>query len=159
LSFWDAWYEDAKPPPGWGQLTAKERCVMVHADEGAFLNQVIAYFLGHEEVGMWAYSNDAEAISALVAEFAEIVSAMMARGVVEVRESPSRTSQWGDALPLDSARVGSVLADPATWIERRGLGNRYVMMTASYGGPKADLVGVAQPGNDESSDGGSGDSE
>jgi hypothetical protein len=112
---------------------------MVHADEGACLNEVIAYFLGHEHGHSWVYGNDCEAIAALIPAFAAIVSNLIRRGLVEIRELPAPASQWEDAPLLESALIPDVLADPHTWIPARGQPHRHVMI-AKTDRPNEHLV-------------------
>lgn len=106
---------------------------MVIAIEEGYLNGVIGAFLGHAEHGgaVWIFSNDADAIRALIPQFTTIVLDMIDRGLIEIREPPDGT--WDTAPALTSAEVNAVLADPRTWLWSAEGDNRMVMtMTTDY---------------------------
>jgi hypothetical protein len=142
-SFWDQWYEGEELPRGWDELGAKERCVLAHAEEEAFLWEVIGYFLGvpveSPSGHAWEYSDDVAAIRAQIPEFAAIVGDMIARGRVEIREIRSDSDQFDDAPPLDQDQANSVLADTATWTRSRDGKSRPVRI-AKAGRPESRLI-------------------
>jgi hypothetical protein len=124
-SFWDAWGELT---PDWRTLPARERGVVAHAHDHSYLSDVIPYFLGHPVGGGWLFSDDKEAIQALIPDFSGMVSRLVEAGRIEIREMPSPESEWDDVPPIDPARIAAVLADPAAWSESAASGGRRVML-------------------------------
>ena len=112
----------------WDRFTAQERVVMVAAIEESYLNGVIGDFLGHAEHGgaIWVSSNDADAIRALIPQFATIVLDMIERGLIEIREP--HDGHWDSAPSLTPAETGAVLDDPRTWVWSADGDNRMVLL-------------------------------
>jgi hypothetical protein len=112
----------------WDELTPEERRVMIGAIEEAWLNGVIGDFLGHAERGgaIWSFSNDPEAISALIPRFTAVVLDMIERDLIEIREPADGV--WDHAPPMSEVQVHEALADPDTWIWTEGEAKRMVML-------------------------------
>lgn len=141
-AFWDDWYaDDELRPPGWDEMTGKQRCVVVHARDEESLNEMLAYFLGqevdghvmaevgrHEDHGVtsWSYAlrpgkewkpcEDAAALGALAPEFSAVVRDLIVSGLVEIRQVPGTNADFDNAPPLPTAQVDGILADVATWV-------------------------------------------
>ncbi|HET6215052.1 MAG TPA: hypothetical protein VFE14_19465 [Micromonosporaceae bacterium] len=112
----------------WDELSPEEYCVMVNAVEEGHLNGVIGDYLGRAEHGgaVWIFSRDAEAIQALIPRFVVVVTGMIRRGLIEVREP--RDGVWDHARPMTDTEVMEALADPDTWIWVDGDAQRMVML-------------------------------
>lgn len=106
---------------------------MVTAIEESYLNGVIGDFLGHAERGgaVWVFSNDADAIQALIPQFTGTVRRMIERALIEIREPLD--GDWDSAPSLTPAEISAILDDPRTWIWSADGNNRMVMlMTTDY---------------------------
>ncbi len=117
----------------WDSLTAQERVVMVTAIEESYLNGVIGDFLGHAEHGgaVWIFSNDADAIRALIPQFAATLRDMIERALIAIREPLD--GDWDSAPSLTPAEISAILDDPRTWVWSADGNNRMVMlMTTDY---------------------------
>lgn len=100
---------------------------MINAVEEAYLNGVIADFLGQPCPGEgWVFSNDVEAVRQLIPRFAAIVEDMILRNLIEIRDVP--TGHWDDAPSLGSSEIRLILSDPATWIWSPEGDNRMIML-------------------------------
>jgi hypothetical protein len=78
----------------WDDRTAEERTVMTTATEEGYLNGVIGDFLGHPEHGgaIWIFSNDTDAIRALIPRFTAVVLDMIERGLIDDHDYRRRRS-------------------------------------------------------------------
>jgi hypothetical protein len=112
----------------WEQLSPEERCVLLNAVEEAYLNGVIADFLGQARRGgaVWLFSNDEAAIRALIPKFARVVAEMIRRGLVEIREP--HDAVWDHAPVMTEAQISEALDDPDTWVWVGGEAKRMVML-------------------------------
>lgn len=101
---------------------------MIHALEESYLNDVIPDFLGHTEAdgAVRIFKNDPEAVRLLIPKFAEVVSNMIRRDLIEIREPVSGI--WHDAPPMSKAAIEETLADPDTWLWDEDMANRMVML-------------------------------
>jgi hypothetical protein len=102
----------------WEELSAEEQRLLLNAWEEGYLFGVIGDFLGHAEHGgaMWVGSQDKEAITGLIPRFREVVTSMVERGLVEVRDTP--TGDADDGVPLGGAELQAALEDPDVWMYR-----------------------------------------
>jgi hypothetical protein len=112
----------------WDELSPEGCRVMINALEEAYLNGVIGDFLGHAEQGgaVWMFSNDPDAIRALIPRFAEVVLDMIERDLIEIREPFDGV--WDHAPPMSGEDIREALADPDTWIWTDGAAKRMVML-------------------------------
>ena len=112
----------------WEQLSPEERCVLINAVEEAYLNGVIADFLGQAQRGgaVWLFSTDESAIRALIPRFAKVVSEMIRKDLVEIREP--RDAIWDHAPAMTEAQIREALDDPDTWVWVGGEAKRMVML-------------------------------
>jgi hypothetical protein len=121
----------------WNGLTPEERTVLINAIEEGYLNGVIGDFLGHAEHGgaVWMFSNDADAIRALIPRFTAAVLDMIKEGLIEIREPVDGV--WDRASPMSETEVREALADPDTWIWTAGEAKRMVMLMTT---DRADVL-------------------
>ena len=107
------------PMPFPAGFTPEQNAVMIITVEEGYLNEVITHYgarLRWAETGSTRNpcALDEEQQRALIPVFTAVVTDLIERDLIEIREPVNGV--WDDAPPLTPTEVEAVLADPTTWI-------------------------------------------
>ncbi|WP_157631570.1 hypothetical protein [Catelliglobosispora koreensis] len=122
----------------WEELTPQQFAVMISALEETCLNQVIYEFHARSywQVNGGDTSQAPDPLSGqelrmLIPEFADVVSDLIGRGWIEIREP---WMPWDESPVMTTQEIRQTLADPDSWIWDEHGGRRMVglMTTATW---------------------------
>lgn len=114
-------------PSLWDSLSREEQVVMINALEEAYLDGVIADFLGTTTLGgaFHVFSADVDAIRAQIPHFREVVLGLIDRNLVEIRDAPF---DWDDAPAMTREEILATLTDSHAWVWTEDGPNRAIML-------------------------------
>jgi hypothetical protein len=119
-------------PSARDSLTREEYVVMINTFEEAFLDGVIADYLGTTSMGgaVHIFSSDVDAIRAEIPHFREVVLGLIDRGLIEIRDAPF--FDWDAAPVMTREEILATLADPHTWFWTEEGPNRSIMLMTTH---------------------------
>lgn len=115
-------------PSPWDGLTREEHVVMINTLEEAYLNDVIADYLGTTTLGgaVHVFSADVDAIRSQIPHFREAVVGLIDRNLIEIRDAPF--FDWDAAPAMTREEILATLADPHSWVWTEEGPNRSIML-------------------------------